>query len=250
MSAPAPGASDAVAWFAPTSDLTPPGVLDAALAWLTPRERGRYDRFRGDEDRRMFLLGRVMARVLVGRELRVPPTAWPWREGARGRPEIDVPGTPLHFNLAHSAGLVACALTSGRDVGVDLEDLGRRRIDWAVVERYCGQAEIADIAAHGERWHDRFLQYWTLKEAYLKARGVGISVPLEHLGFRMADPGPEVTLSGPLTGLDTRWRFQLEQVTDRHLMALAVSDDDGAAPRMRIERLTDYLPGAPGGGPL
>jgi 4'-phosphopantetheinyl transferase len=248
MPPPAPGTSDAVAWFAPTSDLDSPGALDAALTWLTPRERARYDRFRGDEDRRMFLLGRVMARALVGRQLGVAPTAWPWREGPRGRPEIAWPDASLHFNLAHSAGLVACVVASGREVGVDLEDLGRRRIDWAVVERYCAPGEIADIAAHGDRWHDRFLHYWTLKEAYLKARGVGISVPLEHLGFQIAGPSPQVTFSGPLAGLDTRWKFQLRQVTNRHLIAVAVSLHDDGTPGLQIERLTNYLPSAATGG--
>ena len=69
------------------------------MRWLTDDERARHERFRHDADRQMFLLGRLMARALVGRALGVAPTAWPWREGPHGRPEIAAPARPLRFNL-------------------------------------------------------------------------------------------------------------------------------------------------------
>jgi 4'-phosphopantetheinyl transferase len=230
------------AWYAPTTDLARTGGVEAAVAWLTPSERQRFDRFRADADRLMFLLGRTMARVLVGRQLGVPPTSWRWGEGPRGRPEIAAPASELRFNLAHSAGLVACAIASGRDIGVDVEDLARRRIEWAVVERYCAPEEIADIRAQDGRWHDRFLEYWTLKEAYLKARGLGISVPLAEVGFRWTARSAALAFRGSLAGTDPRWTFRLDRVTDRHLVAVAVSTRDGPVAAVRIERLTGYLP--------
>ena len=122
-------------WYAPISDLAEPAAARAAMAWLTPSERVRYDRFQAQDDRQMFLLGRVMARAVVGAALGVAPVAWQWREGPHGRPEIAAPPAPLQFNLAHSAGLVTCALASGRQVGADVEDLNRRRVDPAVVRR-------------------------------------------------------------------------------------------------------------------
>ena len=125
-----------------------------SLVWMTPAERARFDRFRHDEDRLMFALGRLMARTLVGRALGVDPADWAWREGPHGRPEIDRPGNDLHFNLSHSAGLVICALARGRAVGVDVEDLERRAPEWALVERYCSPAEADDIRSCGDRWRD------------------------------------------------------------------------------------------------
>ena len=205
-----------------------------ALAWLQPDERTRFDRYRFDRDRMMFLLGRVMARSLVGQALDVAPTAWRWREGAHGRPEIDAPGTTTHFNLAHSAGLVACAVARGREVGVDVEDLAREATDAALVRRYCSPEEALDIEGRGARWRDRFLEYWTLKEAYLKARGVGISVHLSDISFSIGPEGVRVAFVRSLEGADTRWAFNLLRPTDRHLIAVAAATADGIRPTVTV----------------
>ena len=195
---------------------------------LTPAERERFDRFRHDDDRWMFALGRLMAREMVADALGVEPRAWHWREGPHGRPEIDWPETDLHFNLSHSAGLVACAIGRGRELGVDLENLGRRAPDVAIVERYLSPAEAADVHAQSEGWTHRFLLYWTLKEAYLKARGLGISVQLADITFRLdGDQSARIAFDGALAGTDARWAFQWRSLAPHHLVALAASRADG-----------------------
>jgi 4'-phosphopantetheinyl transferase len=210
-------------------------AIDRAIAWMTVDERARFDRFRHDPDRLMFALGRSMARSLVGRELGVAPDAWGWREGPHGRPEIAAPSTDLHFNVSHSAGLVVCALGRGRELGVDLENLQRRSPDTALVPRYCSAAEAADVAAQGDQWQERFLMYWTLKEAYLKARGLGISVPLADISFRLGDDGlASISFHGSLAGTDDRWRFQLQRCAPHHLMAIAASTATSGTPRVTV----------------
>jgi 4'-phosphopantetheinyl transferase len=210
------------AWYAPISDLAAAEMTHARLPWLSTDERARYDRFRADADRQMFLLGRIMARALVGAALGIAPGAWRWGEGPRGRPEIASPSTALRFNLAHSSGLV----------------------DVDVVRRYCSAGEVADIERHGDRWHDRFLHYWTLKESYLKARGLGIALPLEQVAFRLeAGRAPRLCLEGALAAGDqARWTFAFARPTDRHLLAVAASTGDGEPPNITVERLTGYLP--------
>jgi len=197
-----------------------------ARAWLREEEHARFTRYRHDDDRLMFLAGRVMARSIVGAAIGCPPGSWRWREGPHGRPEIDEPGTALRFNIAHSAGLVACAIADGRDVGVDVEDRQRPETDRQIVSRYCSPAEAADIDAHGDAWHDRFLIYWTLKEAYLKARGLGISVHLSDISFTLDDDVPRIGFIGSLADHDPRWTFSLLRPTPRHLVAIA-SEGDG-----------------------
>ncbi len=208
--------------------------IGQSLAWMSPGERARFDWFRHDEDRLMFALGRFMARTLVGRALGVDPRNWAWREGPHGRPEIDRPGNDLHFNLSHSAGLVICALARGRAVGVDVENLDRRPPDWALVERYCSPAEADDIRSRGDRWRDRFLTYWTLKEAYLKARGLGISVPLADISFSVDPRGAQIGFVRSLEGTDRRWAFHLWQPGTHHLAAVAAGAEDGAAPTFLV----------------
>jgi 4'-phosphopantetheinyl transferase len=233
-------AGEAIAYFSTVDVLDrDQSAVSRALAWLTAAERDRYDRFRADGDRRMFLLGRVMARALVGAALGIAPDAWQWRDSSRGRPEIAAPETPLQFNLSHSAGLVACALASGRAVGVDVEHLRRRPVDRSLVRRYCSPAEAADIEASADVWLERFLHYWTLKEAYLKARGIGVSVPLADIEFRPAThmaAGETIGIAflGTMSGADDRWAFMLTQPTDEHILAVAVERGDGGV-RVGVE---------------
>jgi 4'-phosphopantetheinyl transferase len=215
-----------------------PDLAVCGLAAFGGAERERYDRFRHDIDRHMFLLGRLMARALVGRALGCDPRAWTWRDGPRGRPEVGGPATPVRFNLAHSAGLVACVVACGRDVGVDVEDLERRQPEPDIVERYCAPAEVADIRAQGDGWSERFLRYWTLKEAYLKARGLGIAVPLAEISFALdGESSARIAFLGSLRGTDDAWSFVLARPTNRHLLAVAASSPEGPHPSVSIGAL-------------
>ena len=200
---------------------------ERAVAGLTAAERQRFARFRHDDDRWMFALGRLIAREMVAAALEVGPADWHWREGPHGRPEIDWPVTDVHFNLSHSAGLVACAIGRGRELGVDLEHLDRRSPDPAIVDRYLSPVEAADVRAQGANWVARFLLYWTLKEAYLKARGLGISVPLADITFRLAEAQAAIEFDGALAGTDARWAFAWQAVAPQHLVALAASSVEG-----------------------
>ncbi len=227
---------DVRSWHAHIDVLADPARQARALTWLDAGERVRHDRYHHDLDRRMFLLGRVMARSLVGRALGIGPTDWQWREGLHGRPEIAAPETAVRFNIAHSAGLVVCALATHRDVGIDVEHLARRPLQPAIVRRYCSEAEIADVLAQPhDRWQNRFLTYWTLKEAYLKARGLGIAVPLADVSFTIEADGARVSFLRALAGTDTRWVFHITRPTARHVMAVAVSAAGGSRPTVTVE---------------
>jgi 4'-phosphopantetheinyl transferase len=240
-SPPAPG--EVCVWYAPTADLTADAAREGrARQWLGTDERARLDRYRTDADRAMFLVGRVMARALVGRALHVAPTTWRWREGLRGRPEIDDPATALRFNLAHSGGLVACALRRDGEVGVDVEHRDRTALDPRLVDRYCAPAEVADIQQRGaEGWRDQFLKYWTLKEAYLKARGLGIALPLADLCFQLT-PEP-VRLAGlnSLAGESTEWAFALGELPGRLWLAVAAPLGDAPPPRFIVQPFPEEL---------
>lgn len=203
-----------------------------ALAMLRPAERERHARFRHDADRQMFLIGRVMARAIVGDALGVAPHDWPWHEGPRGRPEVDRADCPISFNLAHSAGLVVCALSRLGPVGVDVEHRFRTPLEHALVARCCSDDEAADVDAHGDAWRDHFLKYWTLKESYLKAVGLGISVHLPDVRFRMTG-GPTAAFTGSLAGADAGWTFDLRALPPAHYVAVAASTPDGISPRVQ-----------------
>jgi len=242
---PPPVAGQVRVWHARTSDAwTDAARVARALDALTPPDRARYERYRRDVDREMFLLGRSMARALVGRALGVAPDRWTWQEGRHGRPEIAGGGHGLSFNLAHSAGVVVCALARGCEVGADVEHRMRPATDPLMVRRFCSPAEIADIERHGPaRWRDQFLKYWTLKEAYLKARGLGIAVCLADISFTLDEAGARVAFLNSLAGTDTNWAFELTEYGASHFVAAAAPAPGGASPVFAVEPLpVDLLP--------
>jgi 4'-phosphopantetheinyl transferase len=218
------------------------GGLDAPqwsrlLGWLQPDERARFDRYRHLDGRASFLVGRGLARQVLADATGVPATEWRFREGLRGRPEIASPETTLRFNLAHSGGVVACVIGDGIDVGVDVEHLDRRALVYDVATRCCSEEELTDIHSQPEEDRQRrFLVYWTLKEAYLKACGLGISVHLPDVAFSLATGEPQLHLRGSLADDGRRWIFGLAQPTLRHLLAAAVSYSGAEPPGLRFQR--------------
>jgi 4'-phosphopantetheinyl transferase len=226
--------------------ITEPDVLAAYLALLAPDERGRHDRFLNERARHEHLVTRALVRTTLSRATGVPPRAWRFKANPHGRPEIAEPAgfRHLRFNLSNTRGLVACALALGRQVGIDVESLDRGADLLEISSRFMAPAEAADIRAcpEADRAH-RFFSYWTLKEAYIKARGLGLSIPLDQFAFDLRDPaGPRVTFDPALDDDADRWTFARYQPTGRHLMAVAVERRPGEAdPRPRIHRVVPLV---------
>ena len=181
-----------------------------------------------------------------------PPPRGRGAKVAHGRPEIDVPRRPCRFNLAHSAGLVVCALARGREVGVDVEDLQRAGSSIrTLVDRYCSPAEVRTTSTRRatDGWRDRFLTYWTLKEAYLKARGLGISVPPLGHQLRGALDGQRArsTFSDRSPGPIPAGRSIYARSGDGHLVAVAASTPRNVRPTFSLDPFppTGYRDGQP-----
>lgn len=217
-----------------------PEVWSQLQNWLQPDERERADKYTDMEARAAFLIGRGMARAMLSEVTDLPPGDWRFVEGAHGRPEIASPSTPYHFNLAHSHGAVACVVARDREIGVDIEFLQRKAASRDVATRVCAPEELEDVNAALEAGRqERFLVYWTLKEAYLKARGLGISVPLSDVAFSLASGQPVFTPRGTMADADTRWAFRLAQPGPTHLIAVAVDTRDGTEPNIRFQRFAN-----------
>jgi 4'-phosphopantetheinyl transferase len=214
------------------------------LQLLNPDERHRQVRFQLPDDRKRYLVTRGMARTVLSRYANVSPADWTFLADAFGRPRIaDRHGDEacrLSFNLSHTRGLIAMAVTSRRAIGVDVEHIAGRQVSMGIAKRHFAAEESDELARVPEHLRqDRFFEYWTFKEAYTKARGLGLSMPLEKFGFQFPG-GPVVRLVAD-PGLDdnvNRWRFWQCRPTLEHLLALCADMGEDAAPRVTIRRLT------------
>ncbi len=231
---PAPG--EVQLWLA---DLDrPPVSLERLAATLAPDERERAARFHFDVHRRRFTAGRGLLRRLLGRLLDAPAEALVFRYGEKGKPELALPpgdpGAGLRFNLSHSANGALVAVTRGSTVGADLEWLRPLDDADALVERFFHPAERRVFA--GVPPKERlacFYAGWTRKEAYVKARGDGLSLPTTEFEVVLA-PGEPARLVGfeREPGEVGRWSFAAFEPARSFLGAVAV-EGAGEAPRLR-----------------
>jgi len=194
---------------------------------LTPDELSRLERYRFAESRRHYLVTRVLVRTVLSRYHSWPPAAWHFRENRFGKPELDPPpGCPaLRFNLSHTDGLAVCAVALDRVIGVDVENLNHKpSLD--IAHRFFAPSEADYLnGLPEERRTAAFFALWTLKEAYIKARGDSLSLPLDRFIFKL-DP-ITVTFAPDMNDDSSRWRFFHLRPTVDHLMALAVHCQPG-----------------------
>jgi 4'-phosphopantetheinyl transferase len=218
----ATGARPADVWFRFTDDLTELDIA-AAMAVLSPGERARCDRFVFSPDKHTYAAAHGLLRsALTLRQGARLPGSWRFDAGAHGKPYLAPGQPPVGFNLTHTRGLVACALADVETIGIDVECVERRADTAAVASRYFSEREILalDHCAARER-QVRFIELWTLKEAYLKATGAGLSTPLNQFGFELrGDSGlefhaPDATSIGD-------WRFALFAPSPGYRLAVAV----------------------------
>ena len=200
--------------------------LDSYKALLSKDEHERMARLVFDRDQRAFVITRAHVRNMLSRYAAVDPAEWRFIENMHGRPEIlDRPaGTPdLRFNISHTDGLIACAVTIGREVGVDVEHIGRH-LTHDIAGRFFAPDEVADLRGLPLQDQERvFFDYWTLKEAYIKARGFGLALPLGEFAFRLNPPDPPaITFLPSLDDDPSTWQFMQDWPTPQHRLGLAV----------------------------
>ena len=195
---------------------------------LDPQERARAARFHFEHDRHCYAAAHALLRSMLSEQVPVPPSDWSFTTNPQGKPEtVMPPGYPrLRVNLSHTRGLAAAVLTVDHDVGIDVEWCERGNLTLDIADRFFAPAEVAALnALPVERLNDGLFAFWTLKEAFIKAVGLGLSLPLDDFAFTLEPlaigfpPGREIP--GP-------WLFQRFRPTDTHAMALALRHPDPA----------------------
>jgi 4'-phosphopantetheinyl transferase len=190
--------------------------------------------------RRQFLIGRALVHHALSQRAPAPPGGWRLAIGPAGKPEL-APGAAatarLRCNLSHTQEMVACAVAVDVDVGIDVERIVPARADRRFADELFSPLERAALDALPPREQPaRFFAYWTLKEAYLKARGVGLAAPLTGFSFLIAPDGPiAIRFDDPRLDDDAaRWRFAQTSLGD-HVLSIAVAADELNLP-LSVER--------------
>jgi 4'-phosphopantetheinyl transferase len=193
-----------------TSLAATPGSVRAVLAVLSPDERARAERFVDETHRRRFVIARARLRELIGERLGVPPAAIQFDYGVHGKPSLRTRtgDRDMRFNLAHADDLAVYAFASAVELGVDVERL--RVIDDAdrLADRFSPRERRDYHSLSAEQRPHGFLNCWTRKEAFIKATGQGLSLPLDSFDVTLVPGKPaEILRVGQKRGGQCGWRL-------------------------------------------
>lgn len=213
---------------------------------LSAEERVQEPRFYFARDRRRYLVTRALVRTVLSRYAAVQPAEWTFVTNRYGRPEAanaEARNAGLAFNLSHTHSLIVLAVSRHRELGVDVENVAARKVSIDIADRYFAPREVQVLSAAPEHEQQyRFFEYWTFKESYIKARGMGLSLPLDKFSFQYPGDGAVEIAIDPELGDDaSRWQFWQFRPTPDYLVALCAERTDGAPPRVSVRQTVPML---------
>jgi 4'-phosphopantetheinyl transferase len=186
---------------------SPDAVLQQFASTLSLEERARAEKFVFDRDRNAYVTARGALRQLLARYLHRQPSELQFAYEARGKPFLANPSShqPLNFNVAHSRNIALLAFSGGPSVGVDVEFIRTDIASEEIAVRYFAAREVAELRAlPPEQRPEAFFLGWTRKEAYVKALGDGLQIPLASFCVSLTPAQPAMLESAD----SSRWTLQ------------------------------------------
>jgi 4'-phosphopantetheinyl transferase len=200
-------------------------ILQRWEATLAEDELARASRFIFPLDRNRFIAARGILRAIFSQYLQRPAAAVEFMYGPEGKPRLRVRDAvcPIRFNLSHSQGLAVFAFSCNREIGVDVEAIRANVTAEEIAERFFSSNELAEFRAlPPEQRAEGFFACWTRKEAYVKARGSGLAIPLDSFDVSLTPGTPE-----GLVSVDSdRWMLNSFRPADGYAGALVAEGND------------------------
>lgn len=233
-------------WLAFYDEITAEPLHSAYRELLNAAEKEQEPRFFFARDRRRYLITRALVRTVLSRYVSIHPKEWIFSTNAYGRPRIvnaQARDTRLSFNISHTHSLIVLGVTKRRALGVDVENLRAPEVSIDIADRYFAPQEVAVLTAappHQQQY--RFFEYWTFKEAYIKARGMGLSLPLDKLNFYYPnDHGVEIAIHPALADDSGRWQFWQFRPTSEYLVAICAERVGAQSPNLIVRQVIPML---------
>jgi 4'-phosphopantetheinyl transferase len=213
-------------WLTNLSEVTAE-LRDYYRELLTSQERerlGRIHTHHGDMPDQ-YLVSRALCRTVLSHYAEVPSGAWVFDTNSYGKPHVTQPvwARDLKFNISHTDGIVACAVSRNFELGLDIENTQRDLDHWIVARAAFAPSEVVAMRSmpkHQQRQY--FYTVWTLKEAYIKAKGKGLLLPLDSFWFDLHDGIARMNYSEGFVDEPIPCQFSRFDPTPEHKMAIAV----------------------------
>jgi len=195
---------------------------------LTETEQQKVDRYRSEKAKHTALITRSFIRLLLSQYETFTPDQLQFTVSDLGKPELNNASKSLRFNLSHNDELIICAVCLNKDIGCDIENLSRKINVNAIAKRFFSASEYQLIKTKPSS----FFEYWTLKEAFVKATGLGISQGLETFSFEIKEQKEMKQNDNIVLRFNQNckekspqnWYHSLLFPDDRHCIALSVNN--------------------------
>lgn len=217
-----------------------------SLAWLSSDETARVKRFHFDKHRRAFALGRAALRSLLSTYLGIAPADVCFVYGPQGKPALADTSCTLRFNVSNSGNLAAYAFTAACEIGVDVEQHRALHDFESIARRFFSPEETADLMElpAAER-NAAFFNCWSRKEAYIKAMGGGLSIPLDSFQVSLrTGAAPRMVSLGGSEEAASRWTLHEFTPGPDYAGAIAYCDEPRSlrtGPIVSVDQLLERL---------
>jgi 4'-phosphopantetheinyl transferase len=198
-----------------------------SLAWLSADETARAKRFYFERHSRAFILGRAALRALLASYLGIPPAEVRFLYGPQGKPALADPSSSLRFNVTNSGNLAAYAFTTGCEIGIDVEKHRTLHDFENIARRFFSPEETAELLElPSAEKTTAFFNCWSRKEAYIKAMGGGLSIPLDSFRVTLR-PGVDARMVsiGGSEDAGRRWTLKAFDPAPEYAGAIAYRDE-------------------------
>lgn len=234
--------ADVHLWCTFFDEIRDEALLSRYRRLLSPEEQHRQSRFVLARDRHRDLVTRALLRTMLSQYADVAPASWTFTTNAFGRPEIASRHTGargISFNVSHTNSLIVLGVARERAVGVDTENARVHQLPMNVARRFFAVEELAALSALPEDLQRRrFVEYWTLKESYVKARGMGFSLPLHRFGFRfVGDRHVAMFVDRDQGDSPSRWHFGQLSIAGDYATAVCAERIRGDVPRVTVKKV-------------
>lgn len=216
-------------WYVLLNQITDINLLAYYKTLLSPTEHLQMEKIVFESDKKRFLVTRALVRTTLSRYSLIRPEDWIFTITDYGKPIInntDLEQNFLSFNLSHTHDLVLLGLIRNWAIGVDVENILTKVEHVDIAKEYFTSEEIDSLQKLSkDKQVEKFFKYWTLKESYLKAKGYGLSIPLNSISFHLrAGAGIRYLINSPLEDSGSLWKFWQFQPTVNHIASVCVEN--------------------------
>lgn len=227
-------------WFTFLEEIQDEKLLTEYRGLLPADELENLSRYRFATHKKRYLVGRALIRTILSRYMDIDPAQITLAREIHGRPFLPSPNKTgaLQFNLSYTKGLVAVALISEGKVGIDVENTSVKIDCLEIAGNYFSPSEYHELKKLPKsQIKKRFFEFWTLKEAYMKARGLGLSLPLDEVSFAFPRESTEPIEPASILMKDGGyWQLRLLSPSNLHKAAVCVCQDEDIPTKMIIKK--------------